>query len=137
MTAVAELAGRSFDTLTDARQAAVTLLGTGVLLAPERDRVADAVARIEQVIAHKYELGHVDSELEGPRERWPAWGFWREDGEWVAASKDGLCRLRSSSLPALEQQVRGDEDMWERLNGRKVPLEERVRFAEANRRGRG
>jgi hypothetical protein len=123
MTATAELADRSFDALTDARQAAVTLLGTGVLLAPERDRVADAVARLEQTIARKHQLGHVDKELEGPRERWPAWDFWREDSGWVARSKDGLCRLRSSSLPALEQQVRSDEDTWERLNGRKVPLD--------------
>ena len=99
--------------------------------------MTDNVTRIEQRIARKHELGHVDKELEGPCERWPALDFWREDSEWAAASKDGLCRLRSSSLPALEQQVRGDEDMWERLNGRKVPLGERVRFAEANRRVRG
>jgi hypothetical protein len=135
--AVAELAGRSFNALTDAREAAVTLLGTGVLLAPERDRVADAVARIEQAIARKHELGHVDKELEGPRKRWPEWDFWREDSEWAAGSKDGLCRLWSSSLPALDHQVRRDEDTWARINGRHVPLGERIRFAEANRKGQG
>jgi hypothetical protein len=136
MIATAELAGRSFDALTDARRAAVMLLGSEVLLAPERDHVAGAVTRIEQAIARKHELGHVDKELEGPRERWPEWDFWREDGEWAAASKDGLCRLRSSSLPALEQQVRRDEDTWARINGRHVPLGERIRFAEANRKAR-
>ena len=45
--------------------------------------------------------------------------------------------LRSSSLPALEEKVRREEDMWSQLSGRRLLLGERLRWAEANRaRGR-
>lgn len=124
---------RSFDVLADARQAAVRLLGSDVLVVCERDLLRDLAARINQAVARKRELDHIDKELEGPRERWPEWDFRRDDGEWVAESKDGMCRLRSSSLPALEEQVRLEEDRWPQIVGRWLPLGERLRWAEANR----
>lgn len=133
----ARLEERSFDVLADARQAAVRLLGSEVLAVHERDLLRDVAARIDQTVARKRELGHIDKELEGPRERWPEWDFRRDDSGWVADSKDSMCRLRSSSLPALEEKVRQEEDTWSQLSGRRLPLGERLRWAEANRaRGR-
>jgi hypothetical protein len=129
----AHLEERSFDALADARQAAVRLLSAEVLAGRERDLLRDVSARIEQAVARKRELGHIGKELEGPRERWPEWDFRRDGDEWAADAKDGMCRLRSSSLPALEEQVRREEDMWTQLSGRRLPLGERLRWAEANR----
>ena len=102
------------------------LLGVEVLAAGERDLLRDAAARIDQAVVRKRELGHIDRELEGPRERWPEWDFRCEDGEWADA-KDGMCRLRSSSLPALEEKVRREQDQWPQPGGRRLPLGERLR----------
>jgi hypothetical protein len=128
-----DLEERSFDVLADARQAAVRLLDAEVLAVRERDLLPDVAARIDQAVARKRELGHIDKELQGPREQWPEWDFRRDGDKWVADAKDGMCRLRSSSLPALEEQVRREEDMWSQLGGRRLPLGERLRWAEANR----
>lgn len=128
----AHMETRSFDVLTDARRATARLLGSGVLAVRERDLLRDLAARIDQAVVRKRELGDADTELEGPRERWPDWVFRREDDEWAADAKDGMCRLRSSSLPGLEEKVRREEDMGRQAGGR-VPLGERLRWAEANR----
>jgi hypothetical protein len=132
MTGV-QLDERSFDVLTDARQAASRLLDSEVLAGHEHEFMRDLAARIDQATARKQALGHIGKELEGPREQWPEWDFRRDGDEWVADAKDSMCRLRSSSLPALEEKVRREEDMWTQLSGRRTPLAERLRWAEANR----
>jgi hypothetical protein len=129
----AHLEERSFDALADARQAVVRLLCSEVLADCARDLLRDVAARIDQTVARKRELGHIDKELEGARERWPEWHFRRDDSEWVADAKDGMCCLRSSSLPALEEKIRREEDMWSQFSGQRLPLRERLRWAEANR----
>lgn len=132
-----DLEAHTFDVLADTRQSALRLLSSEVLLAHERDGVRDVLRRIDQTIALKHERGNIDKELEGSRERWADWNFRREDNQWLADSKDGMCRIRSSSIPALEDLVRQEEDIWSRVNrGRRPPLSERLRFAEANRGSR-
>jgi hypothetical protein len=132
------LEDRSFDVLTDARQVTARLLDSDVLAVHECDVLRDLAARIDQSVARKVELGHVGHELAGPRERWPEWDFRREGSEWVANAQDTLARLRSPFLTTLEDKVRDVEDLLVRLgNGKKMPLDERRRWAEINRaRGR-
>jgi hypothetical protein len=124
---------RSFDVLADARQAAGRLLGAQVLAVRERDLLRAVTGRIDQAVVRKRELGHIDKELEGPRGRWPDRDFRCEDGEWAADTKDGMCLLRSSWLLALEEKVRREEDRWPQAGGRRLPLGERLRWADANR----
>jgi hypothetical protein len=61
---------RSFDDLTDARQAAMTLSGSGILSAHERNHVLSVANHIDQAIAIKRKRGDADRELETFRERW-------------------------------------------------------------------
>jgi hypothetical protein len=101
---------RSFDDLTDARQAAMTLSGSGILSAHERNHVLSVANHIDQAIAIKHKRGDADRELETFRERWPDWDFRLEGAEGIAQTKDRLCIFRSESLIALNEHVRQEEE---------------------------
>jgi hypothetical protein len=106
---------RSFDELTDARRAAMTLSGSGILSAHERDHVLGVENHIDQAIAIKRERGDAERELESLRGRWPDWDFWLEGAEWIAQTKDCLCIFRSESLMTLNKYVQQEEERHPRL----------------------
>jgi hypothetical protein len=91
--------------------------------------------RIDEAILLKCERDDDERELDGLLVRWLDWDFWREGREWVGRCKDGLCEVRAGSLASLEKEVKRDEELWEQLfHGRKPPLSDRVKWADANRR---